>query len=346
MSEERQGEPAEGAAVRDAARHATSVDASSVHASSVHASSVHATIHPASVHAASVRHQGVWEAVADLVHQRRSDLGRPLRVLDLGGGTGGLAVPLAELGHEITVVDPSPNALATLERRAAEFGVADRITARQGDADSLADLRSGHGTPAAGYGTSGTARGWLDGTITATHTTTATESSTATADTAGIGDTAEAHTRYDLVCCHGVLEVVDDPAKALTGIASVLAPAGHLSLLVAGRLAVVLAKALAGELVQAKEALTSVDGRWGRSDPLPRRFDLAELTILLEQSGLRPQQIHGVRIFTDLVPSSAFDSSTDRAALADLERAVATHPHYADTLGNLGAGLHAIAQRT
>ena len=56
-------------------------------------------------------------------------------VLDLGGGTGGLAVPLAELGHHVTVVDPSPDALASLSRRSAESGVAERITAVQGDAD-------------------------------------------------------------------------------------------------------------------------------------------------------------------------------------------------------------------
>ncbi|MEP6648498.1 MAG: methyltransferase [Lapillicoccus sp.] len=241
---------------------------------------------------AHVRNQGVWDSVGDLVRQRQADLGRALQVLDLGGGSGGLAVPLAELGHEVTVVDPSPNALAALERRAAEFGVADRITGRQGDADSLD------------------------------------------------GET------FDLVCCHGVLEVVDDPAAALAGIASVLTPKGHLSLLVAGRLAVVLAKALAGEVGQAREALTSADGRWGKSDPLPRRFDVQGLVGLLDATGFTPVQVHGVRVFADLVPSTALDSAADREALGELERAVAIHPQYAETLGSLGAGLHAIAQRS
>jgi S-adenosylmethionine-dependent methyltransferase len=287
VPEERQGEPA-----REPAR-ATTAQA---HAESASAS----RWAPPATLWASVRNQGVWDAVADLVQQRQSDLGRPLRVLDLGGGTGGLAVPLAELGHDVTVVDPSPNALAALERRAAEVGVAHRITARQGDADSV-DTRL---------------------------------------------DTEEGDRAYDLACCHGVLEVVDDPAFALTGIADVLAPAGHLSLLVAGRLAVVLTKALAGDVAHATQALTSPDGRWGRGDPLPRRFDLAELRTLLEESGFEPLQLHGVRVFADLVPSTALDSASARAALADLELAVATHPHYADALGNLGAGLHAIAKRT
>ena len=242
--------------------------------------------------AASLRNQGVWDAVGDLVRQREADLGRPLRVLDLGGGSGGLAVPLAELGHEVTVVDPSPNALAALERRAADFGVADRVTGRQGDADTL------------------------DGEA------------------------------FDLVCCHGVLEVVDDPTAALAGIAAVLTAKGHLSLVVAGRLAVVLAKALAGEVRQAQAALTSPDGRWGKADPLPRRFDVEGLVALLDATGFTPVQVHGVRVFADLVPPTALDSASGREALTELERAVATHPQYAEALGSLGAGLHAIAQRS
>lgn len=61
-------------------------------------------------------------------------------ILDVGGGTGGFAVPLAELGYSLTVVDPSPDSLAALERRAAEAGVADRVVAKQGDASDVASL--------------------------------------------------------------------------------------------------------------------------------------------------------------------------------------------------------------
>ena len=60
-------------------------------------------------------------------------------VLDVGGGTGALAVPLAELGARVTVVDISVDALATLRRRADEAGVGGRITAMQGDVEALAD---------------------------------------------------------------------------------------------------------------------------------------------------------------------------------------------------------------
>ncbi len=63
-----------------------------------------------------------------------------LRVLDLGGGTGGVAIRLASLGYRVTVIDPSPDALASLERRTDEAGLAGRIEGRQGDAGDLVEL--------------------------------------------------------------------------------------------------------------------------------------------------------------------------------------------------------------
>lgn len=74
-------------------------------------------------------------------------------VLDVGGGSGVWAVPLAQAGCFVTVIEPSPNALATLHRRAAEAGVTRQITPVQGDTDALgrlvpagvADLVLGHG---------------------------------------------------------------------------------------------------------------------------------------------------------------------------------------------------------
>ena len=71
---------------------------------------------------AALRTAVVWDAVQQV-------LGAPGgRILDIGGGTGGFAVRLAEQGHQVTVVDPSPDALAALGRRAAESDVADRVT--------------------------------------------------------------------------------------------------------------------------------------------------------------------------------------------------------------------------
>jgi SAM-dependent methyltransferase len=61
-----------------------------------------------------------------------------LDILDAGGGTGGFAVPLASLGHHVTVIDPSPDSLAAAQRRAAEMRVP--LRAVQGDAADLAGL--------------------------------------------------------------------------------------------------------------------------------------------------------------------------------------------------------------
>jgi len=77
---------------------------------------------------------------AELIAARERRGGEPPRVLDVGGGTGVWAVPLAVAGCAVTVIEPSPNALATLHRRALDAGVPDRITAIQGDTDALGDL--------------------------------------------------------------------------------------------------------------------------------------------------------------------------------------------------------------
>jgi 2-polyprenyl-3-methyl-5-hydroxy-6-metoxy-1,4-benzoquinol methylase len=84
------------------------------------------------------RTAAVWAALDPVV-----GAGTPLRVLDVGGGSGMFAVPLARLGHEVTVVDPSADALATLRRRAETAGVGDRVRGVQGDGDLLHEVLPG-----------------------------------------------------------------------------------------------------------------------------------------------------------------------------------------------------------
>ncbi|MFF8957027.1 methyltransferase [Streptomyces sp. NPDC014894] len=96
---------------------------------------------------ASLRTSVVWEVLKDALDRRVAATGREtLDVLDTGGGSGSFAVPVAQLGHRVTVVDPSPNALFALERRAAEESVADRVRGVQGDVHGLFDVveRGGH----------------------------------------------------------------------------------------------------------------------------------------------------------------------------------------------------------
>ena len=78
----------------------------------------------------------VWDVLRGVLAARAADTGRDRRdVIDAGGGTGCFAVPLAALGHAVTVVDPSPDSLAAAQRRAAEMDV--RISAVQGEAAGL-----------------------------------------------------------------------------------------------------------------------------------------------------------------------------------------------------------------
>lgn len=85
---------------------------------------------------AATRTAVVWDAC-----RRRLESGGPAQtVVDIGGGTGGFAVRVAELGHRVIVVDPSPDALAALDRRARERDVAGLVTGLQGDLAGVIDL--------------------------------------------------------------------------------------------------------------------------------------------------------------------------------------------------------------
>ncbi len=98
---------------------------------------------------AARRHRGTADGAASALVLRAvrrvvdaADARSPCRVLDVGGGSGVWAVPLAAQGAIVTVVDPSPDALASLARRSREAGVVERVTAVQGDVDCLGELVS------------------------------------------------------------------------------------------------------------------------------------------------------------------------------------------------------------
>lgn len=230
----------------------------------------------------SVRTAVVWDAMRESLDALDQDRAR---IVDIGGGTGGFAVRLAELGHHVHVIDPSPDALAALDRRARESGVSELVTGQQGDLADLSDL--------------------VD--------------------------------EADFVLCHGVLDVVADPAAGLAALAGVLRPGGVLSLLVGQRHAAVLAKAMAGQFQVALEVLGGADApRSGH------KFTLPEVQDLLSASGLDFESVRGVRVFADLVPGALLDAEAGGpAALAELERAVATRPEYLP----LATQLHLLARR-
>lgn len=230
----------------------------------------------------AIRTAVVWSALRPVLDQRPG-----CTVVDIGGGTGGFAVRVAELGHPVVVVDPSPDALAALGRRAQEAGVADRITGHQGDLSTL----------------------------------------------------PEAAAPADVVLCHGVLELAGDPATALETLAGQLRPGGVLSLLVAQQHAAVVARALAGHFQTARDLLA--DPAASSSTRGGRRFTVEDLAALLPAAGLEIGEVHGIRIFSDLVPGSLLDLEPGAtAALVDLERAASVRPEYLP----LATQLHVLAR--
>jgi len=66
----------------------------------------------------------------------------PLRILDVGGGDGRDSLPLAQQGHTVTVLDPSPGMLREGQASAERLGVADRFRVVEG---SLEDLEASGG---------------------------------------------------------------------------------------------------------------------------------------------------------------------------------------------------------
>jgi S-adenosylmethionine-dependent methyltransferase len=142
------------------------------------------------------------------------------------------------------------------------------------------------------------------------------------------------------VLCHGVLEIVEDPAAALVALARVLRPGGTLSLLVNQRHAAVVARAMAGHFGQARSLLdpSTEDGAGAPN----HRFTADEIAALLDQTGFDAASMHAVRVFVDLVPSSLVDLEPGAGqALVDLELAVAARPEYL----TLATQIHTLATR-
>ena len=63
--------------------------------------------------------------------------GNNLKALDIGGGTGAMALKLAGVGFYVTVLDKSKAMLAMAESAAAQAGLSHRISMIQGDVVNL-----------------------------------------------------------------------------------------------------------------------------------------------------------------------------------------------------------------
>jgi SAM-dependent methyltransferase len=141
---------------------------------------------------------------------------------------------------------------------------------------------------------------------------------------------------FDLVLAHGILEVVDPLAAAFAGIAATLRPGGVLSILVSNPVAVVLGRALAGDLTGAERELA-----WLDADSTPERPSPPAVQRLCAEHGLVVEQLHGIGVFRDLVPGAALDLPGASDALARLEDACAQRSPFAE----IAARVHVLARR-
>ena len=224
----------------------------------------------------------VWQLVSDaLAH---SGMDAP-NVLDCGGGSGSFAVPLARTGAHVTVVDISVDALATLQRRAIEAGVADQVRPVQADVEALGD--------------------------------------------------AVAPAAFDLALAHGILEEVDDLNAAIAAIGATIRPGGLLSIVIGNPAAAVLARALSGDLTGALEDVHGLDALQAKSGP-------AAVQAACVAHGLVIEQVHGIGVFSELVPGAALDQPGAGDALAELESLTASRTPFTD----IAARVHLLARRS
>jgi SAM-dependent methyltransferase len=140
--------------------------------------------------------------------------------------------------------------------------------------------------------------------------------------------------RFDLVLAHEILSAVDDMHGTFAQIIAAVRPGGLLSLLIANPAAAVISRALSGDLPAALAELRAIEA--GLAEPGPDA-----MCALCEEHGLEITAVHGVGIFSDLVPGRALDSPGAREALAELEASSTTRSPFAE----IASRVHLLAQK-
>jgi S-adenosylmethionine-dependent methyltransferase len=210
----------------------------------------------------------VADVLAEVIAARAAQSGaHRLDIVDVGAGTGGFAVSLASGGHRVTVVDPSPDALAAARWRAAEAGVT--LTEVQGEA---ADLPSLVGDASADLVICHNVLEYVD------------------SPPAALAAVAR------VLRPGGTVSVL-----AANTIAAVLQRA------LAGKYAEARALLPGTGLGATGPAADRREERAAPSAGASRRFTLPELTALITGAGLRAGDAHGIRIFSGLLPGAGAD---------------------------------------
>ena len=258
----------------------------------------------------------VSDALDEVLAVRAAEVGRAaLEVVDVGAGTGGFAVRLAKLGHHVTVVDPSPDALAAARWRAAELGVT--LTAVQGEASEIAGLV---GDGAADLVVCHNVLEYVDSPAAAM---------------AAIARVLRPGGTVSVLAANVVAAVLQ---RALAGRYE---EARRLLLTSdAGDPVVPVAPPAPAATIPAPAAPIPAAAIPAPGVTEHRRFTLAGLTAIIEGAGLRAGDAHGVRIFAGLLPGGGADPVAAEA-LRDLEAAAAGYP----ALRDIAARLHIFGHR-
>ena len=252
----------------------------------------------------------VSDALDEVLAVRAAEVGRAaLEVVDVGAGTGGFAVRLAKLGHHVTVVDPSPDALAAARWRAAELGVT--LTAVQGEASEIAGLV---GDGAADLVVCHNVLEYVDSPAAAM---------------AAIARVLRPGGTVSVLAANVVAAVLQ---RALAGRYE---EARRLLTSNAGDPVVPVPPPAPAAAIPAPAGPIPASGMTDH-----RRFTLAGLTALIEGAGLRAGDAHGVRIFAGLLPGGGADPAA-ADALRELEAAAAGYP----ALRDIAARLHIFGHR-
>ncbi|MEC9483656.1 MAG: methyltransferase domain-containing protein [Halomonas sp.] len=114
---------------------------------------------------------------------------------------------------------------------------------------------------------------------------------------------------WPLVVCHAVLEWLADPRAAIATLASLLAPGGHLSLMVFNRDALRFSNVIKGNLNKALEDRLEGTGKRQRLTPVsPLQHE--QVATWLGEHGLTIRHVAGIRVFHDYLRERDPDEAT------------------------------------
>lgn len=173
--------------------------------------------------------------------------GKPLQILDIGGGAGQMAMWYASLGHHVTVIDVSQQLLAEGQSIAQALGLDAQMEFFVGDACRLMDVLQ--------------------------------------------------EKTYDGVCCHAVLEWVEDGAGLLQACAARIKPGGFFSLMYYNRAALRFAQHVFGNFDYLDRDLKPYRKTAKLTPNYPR--DIAEIDGWVELLHLTCKQRSAIRCFYD-----------------------------------------------